>query len=161
VYVTHPPIERLDLADPQVAMEILAVQRAAYAVEAELIGSGAIPPLHETLEELQATTERFLGIRDDDGLAAVVSWHRHPDGTLDVCRLAVAPRAFRRGYASALLDAVDEREPARRTVVSTGAANAPALSLYKQRGFVEVGTVEVEPGLKVTNLERTFTDRND
>jgi ribosomal protein S18 acetylase RimI-like enzyme len=158
--VTHPPIERLDLADPQVAKEILAVQRAAYAVEAELIGSGAIPPLHETLEELQSTTERFLGIRDADGLAALVAWDRHPDETLDVCRLAVAPRAFRRGYATALLDALDEREPAQRTVVSTGAANAPALALYRQRGFVELETVEVEPGLKVLNLERICTDRN-
>lgn len=144
----------LDITDPRIAAEVLAVQRASYAVEAELIGSTAIPPLHETLEELRTRPESFLGIRDDEGLAAFVAWERLADGTLDICRLAVAPWAFRRGHASALLDALDEREPAEHAVVSTGTANTPALILYKRRGFVELDTIEVAPGLKITNLER-------
>jgi ribosomal protein S18 acetylase RimI-like enzyme len=144
----------LDITDPGTAAEVLAVQHAAYAVEAELIGSSDTPPLRETLDELRDRPEHFLGIRDADGLAALVAWQRLPDGTLDICRLAVAPRAFRRGYASTLLDALDAREPAEHAVVSTGAANTPALALYKRRGFVELETIEVVPGLKITRLER-------
>ena len=147
-------IEPLDLADSRIAAEVLQVQRAAYAVEAELIGSRAIPPLHETVERLQARPEHFLGIRDTDGLAAFVAWQRLADGTLDVCRLAVAPRAFRRGYASALLDALDEHVPATRTIVSTGTANEPALVLYRRRGFVDTDITEVLPGLSITTLQR-------
>jgi ribosomal protein S18 acetylase RimI-like enzyme len=147
-------ITPLDVADPGTAEEIVAVQRAAYAVEARLIGSDAIPQLRETVAELRGRPERFLGVRDGDGLAGFVAWDRLDDGTLDICRLAIAPRAFRRGHASTLLDALDEREPARRTIVSTGAANAPALALYRRRGFVDVDTVEVLPGLAITRLER-------
>ena len=42
-------IEPLDLADPATAADVLRVQRAAYRVEAELIGFDGIPPLHEPL----------------------------------------------------------------------------------------------------------------
>ena len=43
----------LDLSDPEIATELLALQRRGYEVEAALIGSRDIPPLEETLDELQ------------------------------------------------------------------------------------------------------------
>jgi ribosomal protein S18 acetylase RimI-like enzyme len=76
------------------------------------------------------------------------------DGTIDIHRLMVAPRAFRRGVASALLEALEEAFPDRRMVVSTGSANGPALALYQGRGFTATGEREVVPGLFVTGLER-------
>jgi hypothetical protein len=51
----------LDLCDQPTASELLELQRRAYRVEAELIGSFAIPALHETLAELQRCGETFLG----------------------------------------------------------------------------------------------------
>ena len=144
----------LDISDPGIAAEVLACQRAGYAVEAELIGFDGIPPLRETLDELVRCGERFLGSYDAEGLAGIVSWKKLADGTVDICRLVVAPRAFRRGHASALLDALALAEPAERFTVSTGAANIPALALYHRRGFVPLGTREVAPGVLVTLLER-------
>lgn len=149
-----PDITELDLTDRAAASAVLALQRAAYAVEARLIGFDGIPQLTESLEELCASPERWLGLVDDDGLAGAVSWERLADGTLDICRLVVAPRAHRRGYARALLDALDTREPAQRTVVSTGSANTPALMLYRQRGFVPVRERAIAPGICVTEMER-------
>jgi ribosomal protein S18 acetylase RimI-like enzyme len=83
-----------------------------------------------------------------------VSWVRLQDGTLDICRLMVHPRAHRRGIATALLDALDRAEPAQRAMVSTGTANHPALGLYKRRGFTPVGTRLIAPGTSLTLLER-------
>ena len=145
---------RLDLADEPTLRQLWELQRAAYAVEAALIGFDGIPALHESLQELRGCGESFLGTSDEAGLSGAVSWTRLPDGTLDICRLVVAPRAHRRGVATALLDGLDAVEPADVTVVSTGTANLPALALYRRRGFVAVGTRGIAPGVTVTLLRR-------
>ena len=154
-----PQCRELDVRDRRQATEVLACQRAGYAVEAELLGFDGIPPLHEALDELMHCGERFLGSYDEEGLAGIVSWESLPDGTVDICRLVVAPRAFRRGHATALLDELDRAEPAGRFTVSTGTANVPALALYRNRGFVPVGIREVAQGVTVTILERAKTCR--
>lgn len=145
---------RLDLADPVTLPQMWELQRAAYAVEAELIGFDGIPPLHETRHELRGCGESFLGVSDETGLAGAVSWNRLDDGTLDICRLVVHPRAHRRGIATTLLNSLDVREPADVTVVSTGTANHPAITLYRSRGFTPIEEREIAPGVTVTLLER-------
>jgi ribosomal protein S18 acetylase RimI-like enzyme len=145
---------RLDLADITVARAVLALQRESYAVEAALIGDDRIPTLTETLAELRAAGLLWLASADDLGLTGAVAWKVLDDGTVDIHRLVVAPRAFRRGVASALLDALDATYPDRVTVVSTGTANEPALRLYRGRGFRTTSERDVIPGLSVTELER-------
>jgi ribosomal protein S18 acetylase RimI-like enzyme len=144
----------LDLADEAIARSVLALQRDAYAVEAELIAADGIPQLTETLGELQAAKLDWLGTFDETGLTGAVSWKVLDDGTIDIHRLVVAPRAFRRGIATTLLDALDARFRSRHTVVSTGRDNGPARELYRRRGFAVVREREVIPGLWVTDLER-------
>jgi ribosomal protein S18 acetylase RimI-like enzyme len=143
-------ITPLDLSDDAVLDEVFTVQRLGYAVEAEIIGFDRIPGLLETRDELRATHHEFLGYYDAEGLAGAIAFVRE-ESELDICRMFVHPRAFRRGIASQLIDAL---EPADRTIVSTGTNNEPALRLYRKHGFVEVGTREVAPGVSITNLVR-------
>ncbi|MEV8047181.1 GNAT family N-acetyltransferase [Streptomyces griseoluteus] len=147
---------RLDLSDPDTLRQLWNLQRASYAVEARLIDFDGIPPLHETLEQLRASDESFLGIRDGRRLVGAVAWIRLPNDALDICRLVVHPVAHRRGVATALLDALDSIEPAELTVVSTGTSNLPAVELYRRRGFVPVGKRQIAPGVTVTLLERKY-----
>ena len=144
----------LDLADEAIARFVLALQREAYAVEAELIAADGIPQLTETLGELLAAGLDWLGTFDETGLTGTVSWKVLDDGTVDIHRLVVAPRAFRRGTATGLLDALDARFPGRRTLVSTGRDNGPARELYRRRGFTVVREREAIAGLWITDLER-------
>jgi ribosomal protein S18 acetylase RimI-like enzyme len=145
---------RLDLADPPTLRQLWELQRAAYAVEAEIIGFDGIPPLQETLQQLRGCGESFLGVSDETGLVGAVSWTRLHDGALEICRLVVDPRVHRCGIASALLNRLDALEPADVTVVSTGSANYPALALYRSRGFIPTGERHVAPEVRVTLLER-------
>lgn len=151
-------MRRLELlpvdSDDAIARDVLALQRAAYAVEAALIGSDGIPALTETLEHLRGAGETWLGAFDAAGLCGAIAWQQLDDDTIDICRLVVAPRAFRGGVATALLDELDRRHPAAPMIVSTGSANAPALELYRRRGFREVRQREAAPGLMVTELAR-------
>lgn len=145
-------IRRLDLSDAGVAGSVLALQRAAYAVEAKLIGSDEIPGLHEPVEALTASDEEFVGAFEADQLVAVLAYELTPEA-LDISRLVVAPTAFRRGLGEQLVRWVLDAMPRPRTIVSTGSKNAPAIALYAKLGFVEVGRAEPVPGLSVTRFE--------
>ncbi len=144
----------LDLADESTASELLELQRRAYRVEAELIGSDGIPPLRETLAELQASPETFLGARVDGVLAGAISW-RFDGETIDVHRLVVDPARFRRGVGSALLRRALAAEPeARAAIVQTGASNEPALALYRREGFAATAELEPLPGFRVVRFRK-------
>ncbi|MFE9255561.1 hypothetical protein [Streptomyces sp. NPDC006879] len=56
---------QLDLAEPDTLRHLWDLQRAAYAVEARLIGFDGIPALHESLKQLRACDESFLGVCDE------------------------------------------------------------------------------------------------
>ncbi|MGK5114253.1 MULTISPECIES: GNAT family N-acetyltransferase [unclassified Geodermatophilus] len=137
-------------ADDALARELLAVQAAAYAVEAALIGDDRIPPLREDLDGLRGAGLAWLGALGEDGrLAGALGWS--DDGAvLDVERLVVAPTGLRRGTATALVRALLGRAGPRPAVVATGRDNVPARALYERLGFVRTGDREVLPGLWVT-----------
>jgi GNAT superfamily N-acetyltransferase len=148
-------IEPVDPAtDEALARELLAVQAAAYAVEAELLGDDRIPPLREDLAGLRGAGLCWLAALDPDGqLAGAVAWSEAGDeggGLIDVERLVVSPAVHRRGVGAALVRAVLDRAGGRPAVVATGRANAPARALYERLGFVPTGEREVVPGLWVT-----------
>jgi ribosomal protein S18 acetylase RimI-like enzyme len=113
---------------------VLAVQRAAYAIEAELIGYPDLPPLHETLAALQATEEELWLCEDGEELLGVVGLE-HGEDEMVIARLFVAPAFFRRGVGSALVTQALAQAAGRRVRVGTGARNAPALALYARFGF--------------------------
>jgi ribosomal protein S18 acetylase RimI-like enzyme len=139
----------LDLTDESTAQAVHGIALQSYAVESELIGSTAIPALHESVDDIRRLPLRWLGGYVDGGLVAFVGYAK-VDGVLDIDRLGVAPSHFRLGFARRLVEQVlAEGGPA---IVSTGAANAPAIALYEGLGFRLVDTVVVEGGLRIAQF---------
>lgn len=132
--------------------ELLALQAAAYAVEAELLGDDRIPALHEDLAALSSAGLTWLGVLEAGQLAGAVGFVESPDG-IDVHRLVVAPAAHRRGIGRALVEAVLARAGARHVIVATGRDNSPARALYERLGFAHLEDVEVLPGLWVSRYD--------
>ena len=147
-------VAELDLGDDRVLERLVALQRASYAVEAQLIGAAELPPMRETPAELRAAGETFLGAHRDGRLVGAVSFKR-AGGTVDIHRLVVDPSAFRSGVATALLDALEARE-ARAThwIVGTGAGNGPARALYERRGFRVTEERIVPGGIRWVRMDR-------
>ncbi|MEW9556118.1 GNAT family N-acetyltransferase [Nonomuraea sp. NPDC050783] len=146
--------------DDPLGGELLALQKAAYAVEAELIGDDRIPPLHESLAELRAQELRWLAAVDGERAAGgrgrpvgAVAWEESID-EIDINRLVVHPSAARRGFGRALVEAVLARAGGRRVVVSTGRDNVPARRLYEGLGFTLLGETEVIPSLWIAAYAR-------
>ncbi|NJP35749.1 GNAT family N-acetyltransferase [Micromonospora sp. HSS6-12] len=149
-------------ADEALARSVLAVQHAAYAVEAALIGDDRIPPLHETVADLRAAPLRWLAADlpgpgvipgAEPRLAGAIAW-TEDDTTVDIDRLVVDPAAHRRGVGRALVTAVLTHAGARRVLVATGRANQPARRLYESLGFTAIGDEEVIPGLWISRYAR-------
>jgi ribosomal protein S18 acetylase RimI-like enzyme len=130
---------------------VLAVQHAAYAIEAELIGYPELPPAHETLEALQATSEELWLCEEGGELCGVVGLE-HGDDELLIARLFVAPLFFRRGVGTALVAHAIAQARGRSVRVGTGARNAPALALYEGFGFRRLDARAPVPGVGYVEL---------
>ncbi|ATZ27744.1 Mycothiol acetyltransferase [Streptomyces lavendulae subsp. lavendulae] len=152
----NPLVRPLDLTDDATAGAVHRIGRAAYAVEARLIGFDGIPALGESLAQLRARPLHWLGAVSGDGaLAGFLAWEAAPGGAVSLDRLCVDPAWFRRGIASLLLGhALTELFADRTVEVTTGAANTPAVTLYERLGFVRGADFFPVPGLTMASFTR-------
>ncbi|WHX42846.1 GNAT family N-acetyltransferase [Mesobacillus sp. AQ2] len=134
------------------AAEVLDLQKKSYRIEADLIGTDEIPPLKETFEQLQNCGETFMGYYIEGVLAGAVSFKKEGK-VLDIHRMMVHPDSFRRGIAGKLLAEI-ERQDCQEILVSTGAANTPAIKLYEKLGFVHQHDSVVGNGLVIANFKK-------
>ena len=153
-YGILPEIREIDLSKIMAAAEVLELQRKSYIMEAKLIGTEEIPPLKETFEQLQTCGETFIGCFIGKRLAGAVSYKMEEE-TIDIHRVMVHPDFFRRGIAMTLLEHVEliEKESS-KIIVSTGAANLPAVRLYEKLGFGQQKDSIVGDGLRIANFHK-------
>ncbi|MEO1165286.1 MAG: GNAT family N-acetyltransferase [Chloroflexota bacterium] len=148
-------ITTLDLSNTKTAQRILTIQRLAYRIEADLIDFDGIPQLHESLSELQASSETFIGYHVDNTIA--VSYETK-NTTLDIGRLVVHPDHFRKGIGRQLVQHVETIPNITKIIVSTGARNKPACRLYESLGYIRTDTREIVAGLTIAFYEKVKAD---
>lgn len=148
--------KRVDHRDPDVAARIHAVQMAAYAQEARLIGARQFPPLEITVHDIQVSDEQYFAAFDDDSLVGVVSIEPDEDSAGKIiASLVVDPARQREGIASRLMQIVVEEFGSGRMTVQTAVKNLPALAFYAKFGFVECRRWVVgEEALELVQLQR-------
>ncbi|RAX23592.1 MULTISPECIES: N-acetyltransferase [unclassified Actinomyces] len=139
-YEHAPTVIELGLQD---AGEILTLQRAAYITEATAHSDFGLPPLTQTLAELQeelsdpAVTAR--GIRDRGCLIAAMRL-RHKGDAVELGRLIVAPDRQGQGLGTLLLRHAEAVFPdAREIRLFTGEHSAANIRLYERLGYREAG----------------------
>ncbi|SIS14189.1 GNAT family N-acetyltransferase [Microbacterium sp. RURRCA19A] len=121
------------------AGEVLTIQRAAFAGEALIYGDPDMPPLTQTLEELEAELVENLGCVALQGERIVGAVRARRDGELLLIgRLAIAPDQQGGGLGSALLAAVEERgrrAGATEAELFTGGLSEANQRLYEREGY--------------------------
>lgn len=153
--IAGPPPERtpgrIQLApiSPADAGEVLTIQRAAFVSEARIYGSVDMPPLTQTLAELEAELFDAQGwVARVDGRLVGALRAREEDHLLLIGRIAIAPDQQGRGIGHALLKAAEESSGADEAELFTGSLSEANIRLYESCGYVESERVDKGGGIQ-------------
>ncbi len=142
-------VSLLQHRQPEIATAIHQVWVPAYTQEAALLGVQHLPPLLQSVADIQASADLFYGAWHNTQLLGVISLGPDQDPQqLCINCLVVHPSYQRRGIARLLLQTLLHQAPGAVFVVNTAAANAPAMALYQGFGFevVRRGLVRLGAG---------------
>lgn len=142
------------------AGEVLTLQRAAFVQEALIYGSPEMPPLTQTLEELEHELHDNLGCVALEGTRMIGAVRARLDrDLLLVGRIAIAPDAQGKGIGTLLLAEVERRgreAGAREAELFTGSLSEANLRLYEREGYVESERVPAGDGTAQVFLRKTM-----
>lgn len=147
---------------PEDAGEVLTLQRAAFVSEALIYDSVHMPPLTQTLEEVEAELRENLGCVALVGTRIVGAARAVRDGDLLLIgRIAIAPDQQGQGIGSTLLEAVEARgreAGAIEAELFTGSLSEANLRLYERVGYVESERVDTGDGIEQIFLRKRLAD---
>ncbi|MDM8530187.1 GNAT family N-acetyltransferase [Anaerolineales bacterium HSG25] len=138
------------------AKTILALQKLAYPYQAALYDDYEIPPLIETLSEMEATfqTNSFLKAVHDKTLIGSVRAYQE-DNTCHIGRLIVHPDYQNQGIGTRLMAGIEDRFPTvKRFELFTGHKSMGNIHLYEKLGYVQFKDVPVHERLRLVYLEK-------
>jgi len=163
-----PEVARADaieisLISPGDAGELLTLQRAAYVTEGQIYENASIPPLTQTLAELEAELAGSVALKATLGSRIVgTARARLEDGTLHIGRIAVAPDLQGRGIGSALVRQLESRHGAgaHTFALFTGDSNPANRRLYERMGYRETHTEQLDFGVRLVHLAKPAPARD-
>jgi ribosomal protein S18 acetylase RimI-like enzyme len=149
-------IKNIDITEPKMANDVLKVQIPSYQVEAKIIDYYDIPPLEDTVETLQACNETFFGYYIHEELCGAIAI-KIEKNVIDIHRLIVSPKHFRKGIANSLLAFIENNyQDIKTIIVSTGAKNVPAVNFYLKNGFTKIGEIRVNERLTLASFQKNL-----
>lgn len=139
---------------PDDAGEVLTLQRAAYATEAQIYRDPFLPALTQTLDELARELEGpGLGIRIGGRLVGAVRW-RNDGSVAHIGRLTVAPDVQGRGIGTRLLRSAEAASGAATFELFTGHRSEANLRLYEREGYVVDRRERLHDGVDLVYLRK-------
>ncbi len=137
--------------------QILQLQFEAYQSEAVLLGDPNIPPLTQTLDDLEREfcDGIFLKAVDDQGaiIGSVRAYAK--EGAAYIGKLIVKPHLQGQGIGTSLLNAIEQAFPAHRYELFTSSKSVRNIRLYERHGYVRFKELAVKPGLSMVFLEKS------
>ena len=117
--------------------EILALQYLAFQSEAVILNNFDIPPLKQTLSELQAEFANQVFLKAVDNNETIVGSVRYlsEGDTVYIGKLIVNPDFQGHGIGTSLLLEVEKLCPNRRYELFTRSNNLRNLSIYERLGY--------------------------
>ena len=139
------------------AEEILALQKLAYKSEAEIYDDYTIPPLTQSIKEIEGEFEdhTFLKALGDDGRIIGSVRACVKEGTCFVGRLIVHPDFQNRGIGTSLMKEIEGCfGDAKRFELFTGHLSERNIYLYRKLGYREFKREKVHENLELVYMEK-------
>ncbi len=145
----------VDIASKGELEEILQLQKLAYQSEGELYNDFNIPPLVQSLEELEeeAGNSIVLKVVEDRKIVGSVRAYEEA-GSCYISKLIVHPDYQNRGIGKKLISAVENCFKHVRYELFTGHLSRKNLSLYRKMGYKEYKTRKISDNLELIYLEK-------
>ncbi|MCR4645543.1 MAG: GNAT family N-acetyltransferase [Oscillospiraceae bacterium] len=145
----------IEKAEVQDLPEILRLQYLAYQTEAALFGTQDIPPLKQTLAEIEAEFRQGIILKLTENGSIIGSVRaREQNGTVFIGKLMVHPAHRCKGYGTMLLAAIEQFYPGKRYELFTSTRSADNLRLYRKVGYTEFDRRAVNAELVFVYLEK-------
>lgn len=136
--------------------QILDLQYLAYQSEAEYLNNYNIPPLKQTLDELEEEFENKIilkAISDENKIIGSVRGNLQ-DNTVYIGKLMVHPDYRNIGLGSKLLLEIENYFPKSRYELFTSTQSAHNIRLYEEVGYVAFDQRKVDDKLTFVYLEK-------
>ena len=146
----------IEQAGLEVAPAVLALQKSAYRSEAEIYGDYTIPPLTQTLDEIEVDFKNQLVLKASLEGRVVGSVRGYAEGgTCYIGRLVVYPEFQNRSIGSQLMEEIETRfGHAERFELFTGHKSERNLRFYGKRGYEAFRSESVTEHLTLVFLEK-------
>ncbi len=135
---------------------ILELQYLAYQSEAKLFGNPNIPPLKQTLQDVQAEYQKGIVLKamdEDETIIASVRAYME-NGTVYIGKLIVHPAWQRKGIGTSLLLEVEREYPDQRYELFTSTRSRNNIRLYERLGYKKFRERAITDELNFVYLEK-------
>ena len=135
---------------------ILALQKKAYLSEAIIYNDFTIPPLHQSMDDIEDEFNKclFIKLEGDGEIIGSVRGYE-VGGVCYIGKLIVEPRCQNQGIGTRLLDDIESRfANAHVYELFTGHKSQKNLHIYQKQGYVISRSEQVSPSLALTYLRK-------
>ena len=135
---------------------ILALQKKAYLSEAAIYNDFSIPPLHQSMDDIEDEFNKCLFIKLE-GEGEIIGSVRgyETGGVCFIGKLIVEPNFQNQGIGTRLLVDIESRFPnAQFFELFTGHKSQKNLHIYQKQGYVISRSEQVSPSLTLTYLRK-------
>jgi ribosomal protein S18 acetylase RimI-like enzyme len=147
----------IEPANIQDAEEILTLQKLCYISEAEIYSDTAIPPLAQTLDEIELEFQDyyFLKVLVKGKIIGSVRARISRPGTCYIGRLIVHPNFQNKGIGTSLMGEIEKIfHGCERWELITGHLSKKNIKLYEKLGYNIYKREELTPNLNLVYLEK-------
>ncbi len=148
-------IKKAELDDLQ---EILDLQYLAYQSEAELFHDHDIPPLKQTLEDVQTEYQNGIILKALDTQKTIIGSVRahFVNGTVYIGKLIVHPQKQGQGIGTELLRAVETEYSGQRYELFTSNRSIRNIALYQRLGYNIFAQKKITEEMDFVYLEKNL-----
>lgn len=146
-------IKKAEKSDLQI---ILDLQYLAYQSEAKLFNNPDIPPLRQTLAEIEGEYQKGVVLKAVGENNTIIGSVRayYDNGTVYIGKLMVHPKKQGQGIGTRLLLAIENEYPKQRYELFTSSKSKKNIELYEKLGYRIFSEKQITDELKFVYLEK-------